>query len=170
MKDLKVWFITFVTHNTRCSERMRKNNVRLGEPVIFSDLQEIEITKYFLQIKKENDLRILAYNICREHVHMILVCEDKERDNIVRKIKSKSTYLYKKNNNMLEPFHLWAQKYNYRHVGQDETLENMYHYVMNNRIKHNLPQNKGFKPLVTKMLCTIEEAFSQNDKREFQCI
>ena len=161
-KDLRAWFITFVTHNTRYSERMHKNNVRLGTPVIFSENQEIEITKYILQIKHENYLKILAYNICKNHVHMILVCEEYERDNIIRKIKSKSTYLYKINHNIIEELHIWAQKYNYKYVEQDKTLENMYDYINNNRIKHNLAPNKGFKPLVREMTCTIEEAFSQD--------
>lgn len=161
-KDLKPWFITFVTHNTRISERMRKHNVKLGVPVILSANQEVEITKYILQIKQENDLKILAYNICRDHVHLILVCEDAERDNIIRKIKSKSTYLYKKNHKLSGELHIWAQKYNHKFIEQDETLENMYNYVVNNRIKHNLPSNKGFKPLVCRMISTVEEAFSQN--------
>lgn len=160
-KDLRAWFITFVTHNTRHSERMRKHNVILGKPVIFSESQEIEMTKYILQIKQENNLQILAYNICRDHVHMVLVCEETERDNIVRKIKGKSAYLYKANNNVKEQLTLWAQKYNYMHVENEEILINMCEYVIDNRIKHNLSSNKGLQPLLGEMLCTIEEAFSQ---------
>jgi len=168
-KDLRAWLITFVTHNTRCSERMRKHNIKLGTPVIFSTEQEIEITKWILQIKQENNLKILAYNICRDHLHMILVCEEVERDNIIRKIKSKSTYLYKINHKISKELHIWAQKYNYKHIKNDEALEDMYNYVINNRIKHELPPNKGFKPLVDNLLCTAEEAFSQNERTK-QCI
>lgn len=164
-KDLRAWFITFVTHNTRRSERMRKHNIMLGKPIIFSESQEIEITKYILQIKQENNLKILSYNICRDHIHMILVCENAERDNIIRKIKSKSTYLYKINNNIEEQLTLWAQKYNYMHIEGDEILEKMYNYIVNNRIKHNLSSNKGFQPLVSQMLCTVEEAFSQVERQ-----
>lgn len=160
-KDLRAWFITFVTHNTRRSERMRKNNIMLCESVIFSESQEMEITKYILQVKNENSLKILAYNICQDHVHLILVCENAERNNIVRKIKSKSTYLYKVNNNIKEQLTLWAQKYNYMHVENDEALVNMCEYVINNRTKHNLFANKGLQPLVCDMLCTIKEAFFQ---------
>jgi len=158
-KNLKAWFITFVTHNTRCSERMRKHNVQLGTPTIFSEQQELEITKYILQIKQENNLKILAYNICRDHVHMILICEETERDNIICKIKGKSTYLFKLNNNIYENLHLWAQKYDYKYIEQDESLENIYSYVVNNRLKHGLTENKGLKPLVYDMVCTIEESF-----------
>lgn len=160
-KELKSWFITFVTHNTRCSERMRKNNVKLGTPVIFSENEEIEITKYILQIKQENNLKILAYNICRDHVHMILVCEESERDKIIRKLKGKSTQLFKQNHNITEELHLWAQKYNHKYVERNKTFENMYTYIVNNRIKHQLAQNKGLQPLVCGITCTIEEAFSQ---------
>ena len=109
----RAYHITFVTHNSRVSERMMEFGVKVGEPVILNDEKEVEITRYIAQIVKEDRLRIVAYNICRDHVHMVLVCAEEQRDNIVRKLKGKSTQLYKQNHNISGKFSLWAQKYSY---------------------------------------------------------
>ena len=73
---------------------------------------EIEITKYISEIVQEdmskqngNDplYKILAYNICRDHIHMILQCTESERDDIVQKFKSVSSRKYNINHGLTIP-------------------------------------------------------------------
>ncbi len=132
-KAYQVYHITWVTHNSRVSERMVEFGVKHGEPLLLDDEQEKEITTYILQITKEDDLRILVYNICRDHIHMILVCEEQERDNIIRKLKGKTTQVYKDNRGIKDEFHLWAQKYSCTVIKDEEQILNAINYIQFNR-------------------------------------
>lgn len=154
------YHITWVTHNSRVSERMVQFGVERGEPVVLSGDDEIEITKYILQIVQEEKLRILNYNICRDHVHMLLICDESKRDNIVRKLKGKSTQLYKQNHGLKEEFHLWAQKYSCTFIESDKQMANTMEYIQHNREKHKLPRNKGLQPIVASMITPFADAFA----------
>lgn len=102
---------------------------------------EVFITKEIAKIINENDLNVLAYNICEDHVHILLVCEPDELPNIVRKLKE---YLGVPKE---EKFHLWAQKFDLKPVEDEKGLEAVRNYIIRNREKHNLPPNKGLQPL-----------------------
>ena len=89
-KKKKAWHITTATHNSRYSQRMFDNFVKTGEPVWLSEKEEIIVTKTIAEIAEKDKLNILAYNICGDHAHIILVCEEEELSKIVQKIKSMS--------------------------------------------------------------------------------
>ncbi|MDP3914409.1 MAG: Eco57I restriction-modification methylase domain-containing protein [Bacteroidota bacterium] len=90
IKLKKTWHITCATHNSRYSQRMYDHHVKLGVPVWLSAKEEIIVTETIADIAQKDDLNILAYNICGDHMHLILVCEDEELPKIVQKIKSMS--------------------------------------------------------------------------------
>ena len=52
--------------------------------------EEIILTQIIGDIISENNYRCMAYNICNDHVHMIIVCAQEELTTIVRKLKSLS--------------------------------------------------------------------------------
>jgi REP element-mobilizing transposase RayT len=158
-KNLKAYHITWVTHNTRVSERMVYYNIKKGKPVILSEKDEIEIAKILSEIIIEDNLRVAEFNICRDHIHLLLVCEEKNIINIIRKIKGKITQIYKKKNKINKSFSLWAQKFSITDIENDEKFLNIIEYIKNNRKKHNLPENKGLQPLVTKCKTSIEKIF-----------
>jgi REP element-mobilizing transposase RayT len=93
---------------------------------------------------------------------MILFCDEKKRDNIIRKLKGKSTQLYKDNQKIKEPFHLWARKYNWTYILDDNALSNAYEYVKYNRIKHNLPENKKLEEITENMVTGYEKLLMNN--------
>ncbi len=102
-----LYHITWVTHNSRVSERMKKYSKNKGlQPLVLNIKQEIEITSYISKIVNEDGLKITAYNICADHIHLILFSDEIKRDNIVRKLKGKSTQLYKENRNINDQFSL----------------------------------------------------------------
>jgi len=154
-KELQAFHVTWATHNSRYSERMKEYKVKTGEPVMFNEQDEILVTQFIAQIVKEDNLRILAYNICQDHVHCVLVCEEAERDSIVQKLKAVSARKYNIHMGRTIPEqgsmlpcqrgktqnHLWTQKYNYNLIENETELENVLHYVTYNREKHNLPNN-----------------------------
>ena len=89
-KNKKAWHITTATHNSRYSQRMFDSFVKLGEPVWLSEKEEIIISETIAEIAEKDKLNILAYNICGDHAHILLVCEEEELPKIVQKIKSMS--------------------------------------------------------------------------------
>lgn len=150
-KILNAFLITWVTHNSRKSERMKKLGIKLEKSVYVSSEQEIQIAKYILEIIKEDNIKCLAFNICKDHIHIIIACEREERDNIVRKLKGKSSQrfkLYMGINNDIK-YSLWAQKYHYKSINSEESLNSSLEYVYYNKLKHcSVTANKGLQPLV----------------------
>ena len=89
-KNKKAWHVTTATHNSRYSQRMFDSFVKLGEPVWLSEKEEIIVSETIAEIAEKDKLNILAYNICGDHAHILLVCEEEELPKIVQKIKSMS--------------------------------------------------------------------------------
>lgn len=151
-----LFHITWVTHSSRISERMMLYKVEKGEWTYLSDDQEVEITWFIWDIVHENHFQVLAYNICKDHVHILLACKEEELPDMIRKLKWKSAQKFKE---WLwvgkdEVYHLWAQKYNISYVENDEKFREVMKYIEYNRVKHWLPDNKGLQPLVREFLST----------------
>lgn len=96
-KKKRPWHITTAVHDSRTSDRMIEYKVRLlrdhgtrpyPEPMLLSEQEEIIITETVAKIVAEDKLNVLAYNICFDHMHLLLVCEEEEVPRIVGKIKS----------------------------------------------------------------------------------
>jgi REP element-mobilizing transposase RayT len=87
-KKKKVWHVTTATHNSRYSQRMFDNHVVRGEAEWFDTEDAIIITETVKDIAISDKLNILEYNICGDHMHILLVCEEEELPKIVGKIKS----------------------------------------------------------------------------------
>lgn len=74
---------------------MHKLKIKKG-PAIKLDLgQEIALTNIIGAIIIDSDYRCVAYNICKDHVHMILVCTTENLPKQIQKIKSVSSKLIK---------------------------------------------------------------------------
>ena len=111
----------------------------------------------------------MEFNVCRDHMHLVVVCDETELNEIVRKIKGRTARevninkglkpLVKEKNEKSIP--LWTQKFGCKEIVDENQLSNTLAYVKNNRIKHNLPahSNKGFKPLVESIACDYNFAF-----------
>jgi REP element-mobilizing transposase RayT len=64
-------------------------HVELGEAEWLDEQDELIITRTIKEIALADKLNILAYNICGDHMHLLLVCEEK-LPGIVGKLKSVS--------------------------------------------------------------------------------
>jgi REP element-mobilizing transposase RayT len=108
---------------------------------------EIKITEIIIGIIREKDYTVYAYNICRDHVHILIECEENNVSNMIRQIKGKSSQFYKEylGKAAHDPFHFWAQKSNKWLMKSDDQLRNTAGY-------HGLPENKGLQPLVLSLL------------------
>ncbi len=149
-----IYHITWVTYNSRVSQRMIDFKVKYNEPVWFDEQTEILITKIISEIVYEKKYMIYAYNICRDHIHMLIGCNIEEISNIIRLLKGKSAQRYKEIIGIPahEKIHLWAQKFNKWLIKSEVQLYKTAEYIINNRKKHGLQDNKGLQPLVISMM------------------
>ncbi|MGB3493668.1 MAG: type ISP restriction/modification enzyme [Elainellaceae cyanobacterium] len=156
------WFVTFVTHNSRVSERMMVYGVEGGEPLIFSAEDQIFIAERIAEAAKRYGIEIVGFNVLPDHVHMVVAAEtEKELNENIRKIKGFSSHQFQRSHNWDKGQHIWAQKFNRQPIEDENALTEILEYVWNNHIKHTerwgeelistwetgLP-NKGLKPLV----------------------
>jgi len=186
-KNKQAFHITTAIHDSRTSERMvaykvrqRRFNGTMPDPQIYplDEEDELIITKTILEIVKEDKLNVLAYNICMDHLHILLVCKEEELDKIVGKIKGRTARacnlnkginpLVKEDGERSVP--LWTQKFGTKEIIDEEQLYNTIEYIQNNRIKHELPQNKGIHPLVEQLCCTIAHAFRHEYEGGFDVV
>ncbi|MBT3209832.1 MAG: N-6 DNA methylase [Bacteroidetes bacterium] len=94
LKEKVAWHITTATHNSRYSQRMFDNYVKSGKAVWIDEENEILVSETIADIVKEDKLNVIEYNICGDHIHMLLVCEKDELTKIVGKIKGISGRKY----------------------------------------------------------------------------
>ena len=188
-KNKKAFHITTAVHDSRTSQRMIDFKVRekrdLGTnpyPNInyFTEEDEFVITQTIANIIKDNHLNVLAYNICADHIHLLLVCEEENAPIIMQLIKGKTARAHNSNNGINplvqkeneKSVPLWTQKFGCKEIITKEHLFTAIDYIKHNRSKHNLPQhsNKGFKPLVENFVCDYKHAFRQEYKGGFDVI
>ena len=160
-KEKQAFHVTWVTHNARTSQRMIEYKVKKGETIWLDEELEMVVANELAAIITEDELNVLNWNICGDHVHMLLVCDPEELANIVRKLKGRSAQKTKEYLKVPkeEVFHLWAQKFNRKPIEDEDGLANVFEYIQHNREKHNLPLNKELQLLVSEVCCSYEEAF-----------
>jgi REP element-mobilizing transposase RayT len=152
MGDNVLFHITQVTHSTRLSERMKRLKISLNNPVKLSLEEEIELTKSFTKLVLKHKYVILAYNSCSDHIHYIIFCNPDNLEDIVRRLKIITSKKYKEKKGI----GLWAQKFNRKPIDTEEGLVNVVNYIQNNRIKHELPENKELQIEIQKMLTSFD--------------
>ncbi|MDA3837727.1 MAG: transposase [Candidatus Delongbacteria bacterium] len=87
---IKTYHITTAIHNSRYSERMGVYKITLNNPIWLTSKDEIIITEAIAMIVEDDKLKILAYNICGDHMHMVITCEENKLSQIIGKIKAVS--------------------------------------------------------------------------------
>lgn len=132
-----LWLVTFVTHNSRVSERMVRYGIRPGKPVIFQPDDQELIAVALMETAQKQGIRVLALNVLPDHVHMIIDAESEARlTDSVRKFKGYAAYKLRNAHRATTGNHVWAEKFNRRPIRDTKTLRNMLHYVMCNHLKH----------------------------------
>jgi REP element-mobilizing transposase RayT len=156
MEEKLSYHVVFTTHNSRTSQRMTMYRVEKGPAIILDLDQEIKLTSIFKDIVLKYEIELVSYNICQDHVHLIVFCSEVKLPKIVRLLKSISAKRF-------EGKKLWSQKY----FGVDcvtfdfnstisiegldwnsKHLNNAITYVQGNRIKHGLIDSQKLKDII----------------------
>ncbi|MFD2550765.1 Eco57I restriction-modification methylase domain-containing protein [Bizionia sediminis] len=188
-KHKKAYHITTALYDSRTSQRMIDYKVRERRELGTNPLpnytkltteEEIIITQEIIAIAKEKQLQIMAYNICGDHIHLLLVCEDTEVSNIVKTIKGRTARVHNSNKGINplvqkekeKSISLWTQKYGCKAIKDDEQLYNTIAYIQNNRTKHELPYNKELQSLTENPILNLDydTAFATQYKGGFDVI
>ncbi|HET8837936.1 MAG TPA: TaqI-like C-terminal specificity domain-containing protein, partial [Flavobacteriaceae bacterium] len=176
-KNKKAFHITTAVHDSRTSQRMIDYKVRqkrfmgskpFPDVIPFTEKEELLVCKIVSEIVEEDDLKLMAFNICWDHMHLLLVCEETEVSKIMQKIKSKTgravnieraaTRQHAALSKSRPP--VWTQKFGNKPITGLEQLQNTEKYIRTNRTKHNLPplQQGSMLPCLP-YLSSYEEAF-----------
>jgi len=190
----KAYHITTAIHDSRTSARMKRYKVRerreMGtnpypNVIYFTPEDDFNISQTIAEIVQEDNLNLLAYNICADHIHLLLVCELEEIPAIMQKIKGRTSYnnkgVNKGLNKGLKPLvekekennkPLWQQKYSPpKEITTEEQLYNTVKYIQTNRAKHELPKhNKATQQVIDNMCCSKAKAFKTEYKGGFDVI
>ena len=98
-KDKRAWHITTAIHDSRTSQRMIDYNVREkrangtmpeAQIIVLTEEEETIITTVVAEIVTEDKLSTMAFNVCKDHIHLVLVCDEDDLPSIVQKIKAKT--------------------------------------------------------------------------------
>ena len=91
-----MWFVTFVTHNTRVSERMVTYGVKMGSPIIFNLQQRQLIGNLLTKAFEKYEVHAICWHVLPDHVHIVIEANDeKDLNDKVRKIKGFTSKQFK---------------------------------------------------------------------------
>ena len=169
MKE-KIYHITTAIHDSRTSSRMIKFKVRerreMGtnpypKIIYFTEEEELLVTETISKIVKEDNLKLLAFNICSDHIHLLLVCDIDDISKIMQKIKAVTSKNLSRASTTREHAPLqkrkpiWQQKYSApKEITSEVQLENTVKYIQTNRRKHGLlPHSNNLQNIIDKMCC-----------------
>jgi REP element-mobilizing transposase RayT len=177
-KNKFAFHITTALHDSRTSDRMVKYKARerrfegtKPDPEVFPMTKEEEelIASTVADIVREDKLNIAAFNLCWDHMHILLVCEEEDVPKIMHKIKGRTAracnMLRNKGINPLDVLHkdgstpFWTQKYGCKPVTTEEHFWNTYNYIENNKVKHDLPKNPKLEKIIFGFVKTYEDCF-----------
>lgn len=52
---------------------------------LLTSKEELLITKVIAKIRLDDNLKILAYNICQDHIHLLIISEENNIENTIKK-------------------------------------------------------------------------------------
>ncbi len=201
MKQKFAYHITTAIHDSRTSQRMidycareRRFDGEKPLPDVNYMSKEIEelIAVTVSEIVNEEKLTIAAFNLCRDHMHILLVCAEDEVPKIMHKVKGRTARVCNKwiaNNNGnlhnkgINPLDdkcnpldgkysttklkdgstpFWTQKYGCNPIKTSEHYWNTVNYIEKNKVKHNLPNNPKLQAIIQCFVKSYEECFKDD--------
>jgi REP element-mobilizing transposase RayT len=136
-EEKMLWFITFVTHNSRISERMVSYGVETGEPLIFSAEDQLFIAEKIAEAIKRYGLFVITFNVLPDHIHLVILAKtEKELGEYIRKIKGFTSFEFQRSRNWEKGQSIWGQKFNKKPIEDENSLINIIQYIAENHIKH----------------------------------
>lgn len=133
------YFVTWVTHNSRLSERMvtflPEQFIKGMKPLIFKKNDQIRIAQIIEDGIQRYSLSTVTFNVLPDHVHMVVIVESEEELRMkIGNIKGYTAHVLRKETGIVS--RVWAQKFHRVIVNDARHLENVINYTKNNHVKH----------------------------------
>ena len=111
-----IYHVTWVTHNSRVSQRMIDYHIKKEMGILLDEKSEMKITEIIAGIVREKNYTVYTYNICRDHVHMLIgIAPHISVSRAVQYLKGKSSHKllseYARLRKRYWGQHLWARGY-----------------------------------------------------------
>lgn len=175
-------------HDSRTSHRMIDYKARerrfygtkpFPEIYYLSGEEEVIIAEIVRDLSKALDWKIAAFNCCRDHIHMLVICSEEEIPKIMHRLKGKTARVCNahravKGINPLDatngrytptvlkdkstPF--WTQKYYCKPIPDLEYYWNTVNYINENRVKHGLPDHPKLKSTIESFVLDFDQCFA----------
>ena len=160
-KKLEAFHVTWSTKNSRISEKMIRAHAKTGDPVVLTEeMREIAVRAIEEKVIEEK-FRMLALNVLQDHVHILLVCDKKDLEDTVRKLKGYSSYSISLQLELSvaeggRQTRIWARSFSDTNIRDENHLYETMKYIQNNHLKHdhtptrnrglNEHSNRGLQP------------------------
>jgi len=171
-----IWFVTFVTHCSRISERMVEFGVTDAkgkglQPLVFTSDEQIAVAESLFDIARRHGFAFIALNVLPDHVHAVIPAPDEETlSERVRMLKVFSAQVVNRRRGAGKGSHVWAQKFNRSRVKGEDDLNQICKYVYENHLKHQErwgsklleTWDKGLQPLVPTQRTAADSPFASS--------
>ena len=139
----QAYHVTWVTHNSRISERILRFRIKTNEAIIFDEQMRNGVYKYLCEKIERERYQVLGLNVLNDHVHCVLVCDECKLERIVKNLKGYSAFMLnsqlgfsvKGNGRQTK---IWAKGYSHTFLQTEKHISNALEYTRNNHLKHGL--------------------------------
>lgn len=172
--NLHPYHLVACLHDSRTSQRMidykarqrRFNGTKPFPDVIFMTKVEEEILAETVKgIVFEKSLNIVAFNVCRDHIHILIKCNIDDISKIMHQIKGRTARVCNQHRRLVfnginpivekaKPF--WTQKFSCTYIKDSQHYWNTIKYIQNNRIKHKLPKTPVLENIIASFVNGIK--------------
>ena len=140
---LKRFFITWVTHNSRYSERMKLYKIE-KEEWFFLDFEDRKIMYNLISKKlEEKGKKNFTLNVLSDHIHLVILYDEEKLSKFVWEIKWWVSFDFSRLKSFSEKWFwkgtkIWAKWFSKTFINTDEHYEKAIDYTLNNYEKHNI--------------------------------
>lgn len=136
-------FITWVTHDSRYNERMKMLKLEKQEWYFLNDEDRVLIYNLICKKLEQELIRDFTLNVLSDHVHIVLMYEENNLPELIRKIKWGVSYDYTKIKNLINKWEwrknkIWARWFSKTYLDTEEHFEKAVKYTLDNHKKHEV--------------------------------
>lgn len=126
-------FITWVTHDSRYNERMKMLKLEKQEWYFLNDEDRVLIYNLICEKLEQEWIRDFTLNVLSDHIHIVLMYEENNLPELIRKIKWGVSYDYTKIKNLINKWEwrknkIWARWFSRTYLDTEEHFEKAVKY------------------------------------------
>ena len=140
---IKKFFITWVTHNSRYSDRMKLYKVEKKE-WFFLNLEDRKLMYKLISDKIEDKwIKNYTLNVLSDHIHLVIIYDDEKLSKFIWEIKWAVSFKFSKIKNFSNKWDwkwikIWAKSFSSTFLNDWESYEKAINYTLENHTKHNI--------------------------------